>query len=72
MILQGTFVLKSPRVLVISTVRSLDNFTIIKIKVVVLQKLDISDFRGVKYNDHAIKTYQFVGSFNFGFIKLSR
>ena len=70
-ILQGTFILKSPQVLIISTARSLDNLTIIRTQVVELQKLDTSDLRGNKYNDHVIKTYQFVRSFNFGFIKLS-
>ena len=70
-ILQDTFILKSPQALVISTVRSLGNFTVIKTQIVVPQKLDISDFRGVKYNIDTINTYQFVGSFNFGSIKLS-
>ena len=40
-ILQGTFILESPQVLLISTVRSLDNFAVIKAQIVVRQKLDI-------------------------------
>ena len=70
-ILQGTFILESPQVLVISTVRSLDSLVVIKTQIVVPQKLDISRFCGNKYNDDATNAYQFVGSFNFGFIKLS-
>ena len=46
-ILQGSFILESPQVLLISTVRSLDNLVIIKARIVVLQKLDISNFRGI-------------------------
>ena len=40
-ILQGTFMLESLQVLLISTVRSLDNFAVIKAQIVVRQKLDI-------------------------------
>ena len=64
-ILHGTFILESPQVLLISTVRSLDNLVVIQTQIVVPQKLDISDFRGIKYNDDANNSYQFVGSVNF-------
>ena len=63
--LQGTFILKSPQALLISTVRSLDNLVVIKTQIVVPQNLKVSDFRGVKYNDAETNTYQFVGSINF-------
>ena len=46
-ILQGTFILESPQVLVISTVRSLDSLVVIKTQIVVPQKLDISHFVGI-------------------------
>ena len=61
-ILQGTFILNSSQVLLISTVRSIYDLVVIKPQVVVPQKLVISDFPAVKYNDDAINTYQFVGS----------
>ena len=52
-ILQGTFILGYPQFLLISKVRSLDNLVVIKTKIDVPQKLDISDFRWLKYNDDA-------------------
>ena len=63
-ILQGTFMLQSPQVLLISLVRSLDHLLVIKTQIAVLQKLDISDFRGIKYSDDATNGYQPVGSIN--------
>ena len=64
-ILQGTFMLESSQVLLISTFRSLDNLTVIKTQIVVPQKLDISNFRGIKHNDVTTNSYQFVGLINF-------
>ena len=57
--------LEFPQVLLISTFRLLDNLVVIKTQIVVPQKLDISDFRGIKYNDAATNSYQFVRSINF-------
>ena len=51
--LQGTFLLETLQVLLISTVRSL-----------VPQKY-ISDFRGIKHYVVVTNSYQFVGSINF-------
>ena len=59
------FILEFSQVLLISTVRSLDDLVVIKTQIVVPQKLDISDFRGIKYNDDAANSYLFVGSINF-------
>ena len=70
-ILLGTSILRSPQALFILTDRSLGSFAIIKTQIVVPQKLEIFDFHGTKYNDDAINTYQFVGSFNFRSMKLS-
>ena len=56
-ILKGSFFLESPQVLLISTVRSLDNLVVIKTQIAVPQKLDISDFRGIKHNDDATNSY---------------
>ena len=63
-ILQGYFIVESPQVLLILTVRSLDNLVVIKTRIVASQKLDISDFCGIKYNDDASNSYQFVESIN--------
>ena len=57
--------LKYPQALLISTFRLLDNFAVIKTLIVVLQKLDISDFRGIKHNVVTTNSYQFVRSINF-------
>ena len=57
--------LESPQVLLISTVRSLDNFTVIKTEIVVPQKLDIFDFRGIKHNVATTNSYQFFRSVKF-------
>ena len=57
--------LVSPQVILILTVRSLDNFTVIKTQIVVPQKLDIFDLRGIKHNVVITNSYQFVGSINF-------
>ena len=57
--------LESSQVLLISTVRSLNNFDVMKIQIVVPQKLDILDFRGIKQNVVITNSYQFVGSNNF-------
>ena len=65
-ILQGTFMLESPQVFLISIVRSLDNLVIIKIQIVVPQKLHISNFRRIKHNVVANTSYQFE-SINFEF-----
>ena len=56
--------LESPQVLLISTVRSFNNFAVIKTQIVVPQKLDIFDFRGIKHNVVATNIYQFVRSIN--------
>ena len=64
MILQCTFMLESPRVLPISTVRSLDNFAVIKTQIVASQKLSISNFRGIKQNVVATSSCQFVEFIN--------
>ena len=64
-ILHGTFILESHQVLLISTVRSLDNLVFIKAHIVLPEKLDISDFCGIKYNDDTTNSYQFVESINF-------
>ena len=55
--------LESPQVLLISIVRSLDNIIVIKTQIAVPQKLDISDFRGIKYNDATSNSS--LGSINF-------
>ena len=57
--------LESPQVLLISTVRSLDNFAVIKTEIVVPQKLDIFNFRGIKHNVITTNSYQFVRSVKF-------
>ena len=44
---EGTFLLESPKVLLISTVRSLDNLAVIKTQIAVPQKLGISNFREI-------------------------
>ena len=62
-ILQGTFMLESPQVLLISIVRSHDNIIVIKTQIAVPQKLDISDFREIKYNDATSNSS--LGSINF-------
>ena len=57
--------LESPQFALILSVRSLDNFAVIKTQIVVPQKLDIFDFRGIKQNIATTNSYQFVGSINF-------
>ena len=63
--LHCSFILESHQVLLISTVRSLDNLVFIKAHIVLPVKLDISDFCGIKYNDDTTNSYQFVESINF-------
>ena len=62
---QGTLILESPQVLLVSTFRSLDNLVVIKTQIVVPQKLDIPDFRKIKHNVVTANSSQFVGSINF-------
>ena len=62
MILKGTFMLESPYFLLF---RQFPLFRQLDHSIVVPQKLDISDFRGIKYNDATTNSYQFVGAINF-------